>query len=298
VLDFLLYIVTVGAIYGLVAISLNLQAGLTGLINFGNVAFFGVGAYSSGIVAQHGGNWALGVVVGLVLAALLGVAFGRLGKSLAADYWAIVTLAVAECLRLIAMNESAVSGGPQGISGIGGPFSHLAGLPGAFLWMFVVLVLLATAYLLVESLTKMQFGRVLRLIREQPLMAESLGHNVTGSKVRALIVAAPLAALGGSLYTLYISFIGPDQLLPLETFLVFTMLVLGGIGNNKGAILGAFVVQLIYSGSRFLKDFLPIPPERAGSIRILLIGLTLTGFLLFKSQGLLPEKARRFGAEG
>jgi branched-chain amino acid transport system permease protein len=293
VLDFTLYVVTVAAIYALFALSLNLQAGVSGLLNFGHVAFFGVGAYSSGIVALHGGNRVVGILVGIVVSSVLGAAIGRLGRTLAADYWAIVTLAVAECLRLIVMNEGEVTGGPQGISGIAGPFSGVSGTGNSIAWLVLCLVLAGLAYLVAEALTGMQFGRVLRLIREEPMLAASLGHNVTAQKMRMLAVAAPIAAVGGSIYTLYISYIGPNQLLPIETFLVFTMLIIGGIGNNRGALLGALVIQLIYAGSRFLKDIFPIPDQSASSIRLLIVGLVLTTFLMVRPEGLFAEKLRR-----
>ena len=294
--DFLLYLVTVAAIYGLLAISLNLQAGVSGLLNFGHVAFFGVGAYATGIVALHGGSWLLGLLVGVIVAAALGAAVGRLGRTLAADYWAIITLAIAECLRLAVTNQTGLTGGPQGISGVPGPFTGLGNNASTFGWILGGLALLAAGWWLAEHLTGTQFGRVLRLLREQPLLAESLGHNVTGAKVRLLVIAAPLAAVAGSVYTMYISYIGPDQLLPIETFLVFTMLIVGGVGNTAGAVLGALAVQLIYSGTRFVMDYLPIPAESAGSIRLLLIGALLTAFLLFKPNGLLPERLRRVDA--
>jgi branched-chain amino acid transport system permease protein len=293
VLDFFLYVATIAAVYALFALSLNLQAGVTGLLNFGHVAFFGVGAYSSGIVALHGGSWVVGVLVGIVVASLLGAAIGRLGRTLAADYWAIVTLAVAECLRLIVVNETDLTGGPQGISGIAGPFTAISGMGGSIAWLVLCLVLAGLAYLIAEALTGMQFGRVLRLIREEPMLAASLGHNITAEKMRVLAVAAPIAAVGGSVYTLYISFIGPNQLLPIETFLVFTMLIIGGIGNNRGAVLGALVIQLIYAGSRFLKDIFPIPDQSASSIRLLIVGLVLTAFLMTRPDGLFAEKLRR-----
>lgn len=294
--DFLLYLVTVAAIYGLLAISLNLQAGVSGLLNFGHVAFFGVGAYATGIVSLHGGSWLLGLLVGVIVAAALGAAVGRLGRTLAADYWAIITLAIAECLRLAVTNQTGLTGGPQGISGIPGPFTGLGNNASTFGWIAGGLALLAAGWWLAEHLTGTQFGRVLRLLREQPLLAESLGHNVTGAKVRLLVIAAPLAAVAGSVYTMYISYIGPDQLLPIETFLVFTMLIVGGVGNTAGAVLGALAVQLIYSGTRFVMDYLPIPAESAGSVRLLLIGALLTAFLLFKPNGLLPERLRRVDA--
>lgn len=292
-LDFALYVGTVAAVYALFALSLNLQAGVTGLLNFGHVAFFGVGAYASGIVALHGGSWLLGILVGVVVSSLLGAAIGRLGRTLAADYWAIVTLAVAECLRLVVLNEDELTGGPQGISGIAGPFSSLSGLSGALSWLVLCVVLAALAYLVAETLTGMQFGRVLRLVREEPMLAASLGHNITAQKMRVLAVAAPIAAVGGSIYTLYISYIGPNQLLPLETFLVFTMLIIGGIGNSRGAVAGAVIIQLIYAGSRFLKDVLPIPDQSASAIRLLIVGLVLTAFLMTRPDGLFAEKLRR-----
>jgi branched-chain amino acid transport system permease protein len=293
VLDFALYVVTIAAVYALFALSLNLQAGVTGLLNFGHVAFFGVGAYSSGIVALHGGHWLLGVLVGVVVSSLLGAVIGRLGRTLAADYWAIVTLAVAECLRLVVVNEGELTGGPQGISGIAGPFSSVGGLAGSLSWLVLCVVLAGLAYLVAETLTGMQFGRVLRLLREEPMLAASLGHNITAEKMRVLAVAAPIAAVGGSIYTLYISYIGPNQLLPIETFLVFTMLIIGGIGNNRGAIFGALVIQLIYAGSRFLKDIFPIPDQSASSVRLLIVGLVLTAFLMTRPDGLFAEKLRR-----
>ncbi len=292
-LDFLLYVATIAAVYSLLALSLNLQAGVSGLLNFGHVAFFGIGAYASGVVALHGGSWLLGIVVGIVLASLLGAAIGRLGRTLAADYWAIVTLAVAECLRLVVVNESDVTGGPQGISGIAGPFTGVAGIGAALGWLVLCLALAGVAYLIAEGLTRMQFGRVLRLIREEPVLAASLGHNVTAEKMRVLAVAAPIAAVGGSVYTLYISFIGPNQLLPIETFLVFTMLIIGGMGNNRGAVFGALAIQLIYTGSRFLKDIFPIPEQSASSVRLLVVGLVLTAFLMTRPEGLFAEKLRR-----
>lgn len=296
-LEFILYAVTVAAIYGLATLSLNLQVGVSGLLNFGQVAFFGVGAYATGIVALHGGSWLLGIAAGIVVASLLGLAIGRLGRTLAADYWAIVTLALAECIRLIANNQSDLTGGPQGISGIPGPFPALSGESLAIAWLVLAVGVTAAAYVVSRTLTNMQFGRVMRLIREEPLQAQSLGHDVTRMKMKLLAVAAPMAATGGSLYTLYLSYIGPNQLMPVETFLVFTMLIAGGVGNHRGALFGALLVNLIYLGSRFLKDFLPIPDQSAGSIRVLIVGLLITAFLLIKPDGLMPERLRRIHAE-
>lgn len=295
-LEFALYFVAIAGIYGMLALSLNLQAGVTGLLNFGQVAFFGIGAYATGIAALLGAHWIVGFLVGQALAVLFGLLLGRIGRTLSADYWAIVTLAGAETLRLVVNNQTDLTGGPQGIGGIAGPFDLLPEGSQGVAWLVLCLGLLTVSYVIAERLTGMQFGRVLRLIREQPHVAQSLGYDVTRKKMVVLAVSGAMAAAGGCLYTLYISFIGPGQLLPMETFLVFTMLILGGMGNNKGAVLGALVVQLLYTTARFLKDVLPIPDESASSIRILIVGLVLVVFLLWRPDGLLAERPRRIHA--
>jgi branched-chain amino acid transport system permease protein len=137
---------------------------------------------------------------------------------------------------------------------------------------------------------------VLRAVRENQDLAASLGHDIVGAKVRVMAVSAPFAALAGSLYTHYLSFIGPQQLDPFWTFLVFTMLVVGGIGNIGGAVLGAFLVQLLYDVTRFLGDFTDASPSVVSGLRILVIGAALLGFLHLRPRGLLPERPRSFHA--
>ena len=297
-LDFLLGVAVVAAIYGILALSLNLQAGVTGLLNFGLVAFFGIGAYTTGIGSLHDWPWLVSIVVGMVLAAGAGAAVGRLGRTLAAEYWAIVTLALAELIRLIALNTDSVTRGPQGISSVPGFFAGLSSDGRDLAWLGVSVVVLGLCWLVSRRLIETQFGRVLRLVREQPDLAASLGHDVIGAKMRAMAISAPMAALAGSLYTHYISFIGPGQLEPFPTFLVWTMIVVGGLGSATGVIVGAVIVQLLFDVTRFIDDVVAIPTDQAGGLRILIVGLALLGFLLFRSGGLVPERLRRVHADG
>lgn len=292
-LDFVIYFVTVAGIFALLVLSLNLQTGVTGMINFGNIAYFGIGAYAVGISTRLGAPWWLGVVIGLAVAGLFGVLLGLIGRRLAADYWAIVTLGIAECLRLVAVNQSALTGGPQGISAIPGPFSGLEASARPWFWLVTVAIVVAVAVTFFRVLVGMQFGRTLRLIREQPLLAESLGHPVARSRVRMLVISAVLGAFGGALYSMYTSFISPNQLLPAETFVLFTMLIIGGTGSILGSVVGAALVQFVYTGSRFLNDYLPLPSDQQGSIRVLVIGIALFSFLMFRPDGLIPERPRR-----
>jgi branched-chain amino acid transport system permease protein len=296
VLDFILYFLIVASIYGVVAISLNMQAGVSSLMNFGQVAFFGIGAYATGIAADRGWGSVAGICLGIAVAALAGAGVGRLGRTLAAEYWAIATLALAELVRLVALNENWLTGGANGISGINSFAAGLAAPYDALAMLALCLVVLAGCFLLAERLTAVQFGRVLRLLREQEALTESLGHDVVAAKARVLAVSAGMAALAGALYTHYISFVGPGQLEPFETFLIYAMVVVGGLASHRGAVLGAFLIQLLYTGSRFLKDYLPISSNQTASLRVLLIGAALLACLLVRPAGLVPERLRRLNA--
>jgi branched-chain amino acid transport system permease protein len=297
-LDFLLHVGIVGSIYAIAAVSLNLQAGVGGLLNFGQVAFFGLGAYGVGIASHRGLPLWIGVAGGVVAAALAGAAAGRLGRTLLADYWGIATLALAELVRLVFLNEEWLARGADGIGSIPGLWGALSGTLRDFAILITVAAILLLLYLVAERITSVQFGRVARLMREQPTLVAALGYDVVKVKVRMMMVGAAFAAVGGALYTTYISFIGPGQLRPIDTFLVWALIVVGGMGNHRGAIVGAFVIDLLYIGTRFANDFVHLPAETAASLRLLLVGLTLMGFLLFRTSGLIPERLRTIHAQG
>ena len=295
-LEFLLGVAVLACLYGVLAVSLNLQAGVTGLLNFGLVAFFGIGAYATGIASIHDFSWELAIVIGMVLAAIAGAAVGILGRTLGAEYWAIATLALAELLRLVALNSDGLTNGPDGITTVMPFFGDLDPTGRDAVWLGLSLVILACCWVIAARLTETQFGRVLRLVRERESLAASLGHDVVWAKVRVMAISAPMAALAGSLYTHYITFIGPQEMAPFATFLVWTMVVVGGLGSAWGVIVGAFSVQLLYEVTRFIDDVTNISASSAGGIRILVVGAALLGFLLFHPGGLVPEKLRRIHA--
>jgi branched-chain amino acid transport system permease protein len=298
VLEFLLGAAIVAALYGVLAVSLNLQAGVTGLLNFGLVAFFGIGAYATGIASIHGWPWELAIVIGMALASLAGAGVGLLGRTLGAEYWAIATLALAELLALVALNSDGLTRGAQGITTVQRFFPGSSATVHDLLWLAVVATVLALCALIAWRVTESQFGRVLRLVREREPLAASLGHNVVAAKVKVMAISAPMAALAGSLYTHHITFIAPQELAPFATFLVWTMVVVGGLGSVRGVLIGAFLVQLLFDVTRFIDDVVEISPDSAGGIRILVVGAALLGFLLFHPAGLVPERLRRVGARG
>ena len=294
--EFLLGVAVLAALYGVLAVSLNLEAGVTGLLNFGLVAFFGIGAYATGIASIHGFSWELAIVIGMAVAAVAGAAVGLLGRTLGSDYWAIATLALAELLRLVALNTDSLTRGAQGITTVQPFFPGLGPTDRDLVWLALAVAILAVCALIAWRITETQFGRVLRLLREREPLAAALGHNVVGAKVRVMAISAPMAALAGSLYTHYFTFIGPQQMAPFGTYLVWTMVVVGGLGSAWGVIAGAFLVQLLYEVTRFIDDVTDISPASAGGIRILVVGAALLAFLFFRPAGLIPERLRRLHA--
>lgn len=290
--EFLIHAFTIAAIYALVAVSLNIQAGYAGLLNLGHIAFVGLGAYAVAIGHQMQWHPAMGWMLGMACAALLGFLVSRLGRNLGADYWGIATLAVAEIVRTVALNEDWLTGGAQGISGIEPLWPSLN--PAAARWSFLLTVVaaLAIAAALSSRLAAGRFGRALRLMREEPALATSMGYDLVALKSRASVVSAVMAAVAGAFLGHYISYVGPDFMLASETFLIWTMVMIGGLGNVAGVVVGAFLVQGIYVAVPFAKDMIGIGSDLAGAVRLGLIGCLLLACLLWRKDGLLPETLR------
>lgn len=295
--SFVIHLLTIVCIYSMIGLGLNLQAGYAGLVNFGFVAFVGLGAYSAGIVSTLGLPIGVGILLGfvaaMVSASLLAVVIARLGRNLSADYWGIATLAVAEILRTEALNENWLTGGAQGIAGIPGIaalFPRLRGMPADLVFLGFALVCALVCLAASRRLARSRFGRALKVMREEPALASCFGYELIALKTQASIAAAIPASLAGALLTYYTSFVGPDALLSSETFLIWTMVMIGGLGNGVGVVCGAFAVQLVYSSVLFMKDALGIGSDMAGAVRLGTVGLLLLICLIWRPRGLLPER--------
>ncbi len=289
------------SIYALLSLGLNLQWGYTGLFNVGIAGFYAIGAYTSALLTtppspQHLGGLNLPIPVGmlgaLLTSGLLAYLVGRPTLRLREDYLAIATVSIAETLRLILKNEAWLTNGVQGLRDIPRPFQQTFGASYDLLYLLLLLLIVAGVYLASERLIRSPWGRVLKAIREDEDVAASVGKNVFRFKMQALLLGAMLMGLGGSLYAHYVKFISPDTFNPLMgTFLVWVMLMAGGSGNNRGAVVGATVIWGLWSLSDVLTNRLPSPLDtRASYLRVMLIGFVLQGLLLKRPQGLVPEK--------
>jgi len=288
------------SIYALLSLGLNLQWGYTGLFNVGVAGFYAVGAYTSALLTTplspyHLGGFNLPMPVGMLGAmltsGLLAYVVGKPTLHLREDYLAIATISIAETLRLLLKNEAWLTNGVQGLRDIPRPFPQTFGAFYDVFYLVLLLLLVAGVYLASERLIRSPWGRVLKAIREDEAVAASVGKDVFRFKMQALVLGAMLMGLGGSCYAHYVKFISPDTFNPLMgTFLVWVMLMAGGSGNNRGAIVGAAIIWGLWSLSDILTDKLPAPLDTRGSyLRVMLIGLVLQGLLLKRPQGIVPE---------
>jgi branched-chain amino acid transport system permease protein len=304
------FVGVVAGIYTILALGLQVQFGFAGLLNFGQVAFMAIGAYTMAIlVVKEGWSTWLAAPLGIAAAAAGGLLLGLPTLRLRADYFAIVTIAFSEIIRYVATNETALTGGSQGTIALGsigtatqynGQWSrfqshvqHSLGLSSSDATMLVLvwataIVLLTVAWLALRT----PWGRVLRAIRDDEDAAESLGKNVFAYKLQALAIGAALAGVAGLFYAWEFSFFSPDDFQPLLTFFAWMILLLGGLGRVWAVPVGALVFGFIFAGTRFL-DFAPFTwfasDERA-YLRLMIIGLIIVVLVVLRPQGLLGNK--------
>ena len=292
---YIIAIAIITAIYVLLALGLNLQYGLTGLINFGHVGFFCVGAYTAALLSKHGFPLLITFPVAALLAALAAWPLGLVSLRLREDYFAIVSLGFSEVVRLVATSERWLTNGVQGISGIPKLMDGLvprAAEPVAVLALLVAVNL--GAILMMRRIANSPFGRVIEAIRDNEEAVKSLGKDPAGFKMRVLMLGAALAGVAGAFYAHYISFISPEQFIPLVTFQIWMAIIMGGVGRVSGALVGTLILMLFLEGSRFLRDIIPfIPDVEMASIRLGVVGLAIVLFTLYRPQGLMGDFTRR-----
>jgi branched-chain amino acid transport system permease protein len=287
-MDYLLHILIVALIYAIFAMSLNLELGFAGLYNFGHVAFFGIGAYTSALLSLAGYPVGLAMACSMIVAGMAGALLAIPALRLTGDYFGIATLSFGEIIRLFFLNERWLTKGPMGIPGISRPAWIAEGVAGLPQFLIFCALLTLVVFLVARRLARSPFGRALKVIREDEYVAQALGKNTLSFKIRAVAAGSILAGLAGSLWAHYISYISPADFTLNETILVLLCVVLGGRGTLWGPILGAFVVMLF---QEFLR-FLPIPAafERfVAPIQGMVYGTLLILLMLKRPEGLLPE---------
>lgn len=282
----ILILVAIAAIAGL---ALNLQWGLSGLVNFGLFGFYMLGAYVCAMLVHAGWNPWLAMLVAIVATSALSASVSLISVRLSEDYLAIVTLGFAECLKLFIIHEEQWTRGSLGIADITRPVASDEAL------LSVALVALAVVYAIFQRVAKSPFGRTARALRDDPVVAATVGKNVLAFRVRLFALGGAAIGLAGSLHAFYYQYIDPTQFGAIITAYAFMAVIIGGRGSNPGVIVSAFTVVLVLEGTRYLDDYVTwLTSTQLASLRLMLVGVGLIAMLIFKPEGLVrPYRLRR-----
>ena len=292
-MEYLFHIGILVGIYVILAVSLDLLAGHAGILSLAHAAFYGIGAYTSALVAVRlGAPFWVGLLVGMGAAAAISIMVSLPSLRLHDDYFVIATFGFQVILLSVLNNWMDLTRGPLGIPGI--PRPVLLGWEVRTQLEFLILTAAAAiiSYLIVGRIAGSPFGRVLRAIREDEVFPGSLGKNTIGFKVLAFSVSAALAAVAGSLYAHYVTYIDPTSFTVMESILVISMVILGGAGSPWGPVVGAVVLVTLPE----LLRFVGLPSSVAANVRQILYGGLLVAFMMWRPQGLLGKYSFKKGS--
>lgn len=302
----------IAGIYLILAWALNLQWGYLGIFNFGVVAFFMVGAYTSALfsVGPPGEfeqyieiiqlpvplNWIAGMLAAGILALFVGLPVLRLRH----DYLAIVTIGIAQILRSVANSTDGFVNRNEGLQGLSKPFEpylhdllRLIGIDRVdqLANLLVIAFFVSLIGLFFYLLTTTPWARTLRLLRDSEAAAPAFGKNIAALRLQTFVIGSMIIGFAGALSASISSVISPSSFNDFErTFLVWVMVIVGGSGRNLGTIIGVLLITGLWFGVSLFQEILPSFIDDVESLRLIVIGVIMLLFLIFRPNGILPEK--------
>ena len=289
-MDYVLFVLILASLYAILAVSLNLLVGLTGLVSIAHAGFMAIGAYATALLTMKAGaNFFVAAAVGMGIAACVAAVLAVPTLKVTGDHYIIASFGFQVIIISVLLNWPALTNGPFGISGIPRPSLLGFTFAGYRSLLALAVVLAGLAGWVAWRIAVSPFGAVLRAIREDEAAARSLGKDVTRFKVQVFVVGCALAALGGAFYAGVTSFIDPPSFDIHESIFILALVIIGGKGNILGSILGAFVLILLPETLKFLA----VPSSIADPLRRILYGVLLMVFMRFLPAGLLRERPAR-----
>jgi branched-chain amino acid transport system permease protein len=288
------------AIYGIFTAGLQLNVGFTGLYNFAQAGFMAVGAYTMAIVtiSAHWSFW-LALPVSALVAVGFALIVGIPTLRLRGDYFAIATIAFSETIRYAIQNGGTFTGGTQGLLGFDTAWHDVSswmmsqlGLPSSYFLVPLLIVgwaCFAVVLLLLVGLQRTPWGRVLRAIREDEDAARALGKRVVAYRLQSLALAAVLASVAGWILALDLSYLSPDEFLPDNTFIAFTILLIGGIGSYAGVVVASIVMEVLLESTRTIG--FSLSDTQLASLRFMIVGFLLILIVVVRPQGLFGKRS-------
>ncbi|MBQ4133470.1 MAG: branched-chain amino acid ABC transporter permease [Desulfovibrionaceae bacterium] len=278
---------TTSLIYVIIGLGLNIVVGFAGQLVLGYAAFYAVGAYTFGLLYQNFGvGFWVALPCGAAIAGLFGVLVSLPVIRLRGDYLAIVTLGFGEITRLVLENWIEVTNGPGGISNIPRPalFNIELSDTATAIWVYyIVLFLMLVAFISLLRLKNSRVGRSWIAVSEDETASEVMGINTTWAKLTAFALSAVWAGIAGVLFATKTRFINPDSFTFMDSAMFLCIVVLGGMGSVYGMLLGAFAIALLPEYLRAFSEY-----------RMLMFGAAMTLMMIFRPQGLIPPKVRRY----
>ncbi len=295
------FAITIGTVFGIwaiLAVSLNLVVGYTGLLSVGHVGFYGIGAYSVAILTSDAAYEQLrteaiptfglpffaALPVGVALAGLTAIAVGVVFNRFRDDIFVLVSFGFAIIAFNVFLNWRTLTRGAFGIHDIAKPQIGRWVFDGELEFLALVAVFLLLVVLVCWYIVTTSFGRVLTAIREDEQATEVFGYQVTHFKLAVWVISAMMAGLAGGLFASWTTFVGPNSFVLLESMLLVSIVIMGGLATIWGSILGALAFVLLEEGMRFLPF---LPTEYVGQARQVVLGVLLVVLMLFRPQGLV-----------
>ncbi len=285
-MEYFLHILILIFIYAIVGISLNLVAGYTGLLSLSHAGFYGIGAYTAALLSLNFGiSFLITIPAAVLVAALFGVLIGWPSLRIRDDLFVITTFGFQIILFQIMNNWMELTNGPLGLPGIPQPDLFGYKISSHVDYLILSAACAGLVFFISNRLVNAPFGNILRAIREDELLAQSLGKNVSLYKVLIFSVAAGLSAIGGAIYAHYITFIDPTSFTITESIFMLSIVIVGGAGRLSGSIVGAILLVSIPE----LLRFVGMPSSIAANMRQILYGGLLVVFMMLRPRGILGE---------
>lgn len=287
---YIVHISSLIGIYIILCIGLNITIGYTGLLDLGFMAFYAIGAYTAALLSIKGISFWYALPCAIIAGGVIRYLLGLPLLKLRGDYLAIVTLAFGEIVRIVINNAVSITNGPKGLPGVGEKFKDINFfsfvLKDTIHFYYLIYFFVFVSILVSYRLEKSRIGRALVAVREDELAAELSGVGVAPVKSVAFVISGMFGALAGAVYVHWIGFISPEMFTFWESVFLVAMIVVGGMGNITGVILGVF---LLVGVPEFLRSTLG---TKFVDYRMLVFGAVMIAVIIFRPQGLLPSKRR------
>jgi len=286
-MEYLIHLAILFAIYAVLGVSLNLVVGYTGLLSVTHAAFYGIGAYTTALLLTQSGGMgffpsiALGIILTLIISFLIGLVLSKFKG----DYYALGSLGFNTIAFAVFLNWHNLTRGPLGIPGISRPELFGIDFSNNLNFLMLVLVFLGLVYFASRFIVASSFGRVLKAIREDEEAIQVFGYNTLYFKLTVFVIGAGMAAIAGSFFASYITFIDPSSFTLTESVFILATIILGGLANLRGSILGALFLILLPEILRFVG----FPADIAAQMRQVVYGVILILLMLYRPQGLIGE---------